>query len=95
MIKNRGENPIFIFDLDGTTVDSRHRTSMPFNLDYWNENSTNDIELPCSRIEITKENVNIFDKNTWASVFRFYEENLIKFDSFWIEFKEVFKQLED
>ena len=60
----------------------------------WNENSTNDIELPCSRIEITKENVNIFDKNTWASVFRFYE-NLIKFDSFWVEFKDVFKQLED
>ena len=54
MIKNRGENPIFIFDLDGTTVDSRHRTSMPFNLDYWNENSTRenilkDRLLPLSR----------------------------------------------
>ena len=61
----------------------------------WNELSANDIKLPCSRIEVIKENVNIFDKNTWASVFRFYEENLIKFDIFWVEFKDVFKQLED
>ena len=39
-LKNRGDDTIFIFDLDGTTVDSRHRTSLPFSLDYWNENST-------------------------------------------------------
>ena len=34
------KKPIFIFDLDGTTVNSRHRTTMPFSLEYWEQNST-------------------------------------------------------
>ena len=41
------------------------------------------------------QNVNIFDKNTWSVIFHFFEENLIKFDAFWIDFKDLFKQLDD
>ena len=59
MIKNRGENPIFIFDLDGTTVDSRHRTSMPFNLDYWNENATRENILKDALMPLSKKMVEL------------------------------------
>ena len=53
-MENKGENPIFIFDLDGTTVDSRHRSSMPFNLDYWNENATRDNILKDALMPLSK-----------------------------------------
>ena len=61
----------------------------------WVENSLNELNLPSSRIENEIQNVNIFDKNTWSTIFHFYEENLVKFDSFWNDFKDVFKQLDD
>ena len=61
----------------------------------WVENSLNELNLPSSRIEKEIQNVNIFDKSTWSIIFQFFEENLIKFDAFWIDFKDLFKQLDD
>ena len=61
----------------------------------WEENSYNEINQPSSRIEKEIQDVNIFDKNTWSKIFHFYEENLVKFDAFWVDFKDIFKQLDD
>ena len=58
-MENRGENPIFIFDLDGTTVDSRHRTTMPFNLAYWNENATRENILKDALMQLSKKMVEL------------------------------------
>ena len=61
----------------------------------WCKETCNDIGLPCSRIITSIENVSIYDKSTWKKIFQFYEDKLLNFDEFWIEFNEVFKQLED
>ena len=61
----------------------------------WTECAQNEFNQFSSRIEKEVQNVNIFDKNTWSVIFHFFEENLIKFDAFWINFKDLFKQLDD
>ena len=61
----------------------------------WIEYAQNELNQSSSRIEKEIQNVNIFDKNTWSVIFHFFEENLIKFDAFWIDFKDIFKQLDD
>ena len=61
----------------------------------WIEYAQNELNQSSSRIEKEIQNVNIFDKNTWSVIFHFFEENLIKFDAFWIDFKDLFKQLDD
>ena len=59
--KNRGDDTIFIFDLDGTTVDSRHRTSLPFSLDYWNENSTRENILKDRLMPLSRKMVELIN----------------------------------
>ncbi len=61
----------------------------------WKKNSWNELNKPSSRIEKEIQNVNIFDKSTWSIIFHFFEENLVKFDAFWNDFKDIFKQLDD
>ena len=61
----------------------------------WVENSLNELNLPYSRIEKEIQNIIFLDKSTWSIIFDFYDENLIKFDTFLIDFKDLFKQLDD
>ena len=61
----------------------------------WEKNALNDSGLKCSRISIVLVDVNLFEKKTWPDIFNFFEENLVNFDQFWNEFKDLFKQLED
>ena len=61
----------------------------------WEKETHNENGIACSRISTKIENVNIFEKNTWQNIFKFFEYNLLNFDEFWNEFNEVFKQLED
>ena len=60
----------------------------------WIENNKNETGDEISRIYIEINNFNIFEKSTWKKAFKFYEEYLLKFDSFWIEFKDLFLQMQ-
>ncbi len=61
----------------------------------WEENYISELGIEWSRVYIEIENVNIYDKNTWREIFEFFESKLLRFDDFWNEFRELFKQLED
>jgi len=61
----------------------------------WNLKAENEYFVKCSRISKTITNVSIYDKNTWPTVFSFFEKNLLNFDLFWKEFNEIFKDLEN
>tara|TARA_B100001093_G_scaffold170772_1_gene163665 strand:- start:773 stop:1174 length:402 start_codon:yes stop_codon:yes gene_type:complete len=61
----------------------------------WIKESKNEAGNDCSRITTTISNVNIFEKSSWPKIFNFYEKNLINLDSFWNEFSDLFKALED
>jgi hypothetical protein len=70
-------------------------TSILGNNWQWNSKYINESLISCSRISIELKGVNIYEKKTWPDIFKFYETQLIKFDQFWFEFNEIFKQLED
>jgi|TARA_B100001094_G_scaffold8173_1_gene7313 hypothetical protein len=60
----------------------------------WEKEYKNEIGFSYSRIIRKINNVSIYDKNSWSKIFRFYKSNLLKLDKFWINFNEIFKQLE-
>lgn len=62
---------------------------------HWNSEYVNESGVSCSRILIELEKVNIYQKDTWPLIFKFFEKHLLKFDEFWLDFNEVFKQLDD
>lgn len=47
-----------------------------------------------SSVYLEIEQVNMYDKNTWESIFLFFEKYLLGLDEYWTEFKELFKQLD-
>lgn len=62
---------------------------------YWEEETYNELGFEISRISCFIENVNIYNKDTWKDIFEFFEKNLISAHEFWLDFHEIFKQLED
>ena len=60
----------------------------------WEKEYKNEIGFSYSRIIRKINNVSIYEKNSWSKIFRFYKSNLLKLDEFWINFNEIFKQLE-
>ena len=60
----------------------------------WNENFTNEYNVTLSRLSISIDRVNMYNKDNWQTIFEFYEKYLIGLDAFWVEFKDLFKQLE-
>ena len=60
----------------------------------WLEKHYNETGHEQSRIYIELIDINIFDKSTWKKAFKFYENYLLKFDSFWVEFKDLFLQMQ-
>ncbi len=61
----------------------------------WTKECKNEAGNNCCRITAIILNVNIIEKSSWPRIFNFYQENLINFDSFWNEFSDLFKALED
>lgn len=61
---------------------------------HWQEEYTNEYNVTLSRVSIEIDKVNMYDKNTWQTIFDFYKKYLIGMDEFWVEFKDLFKQLE-
>ena len=60
----------------------------------WNAHFKDETGYDKCRIYIELNDVNIFDKSTWKKTFKFYEKYLLKFDGFWIEFKDLFLQMQ-
>ena len=61
----------------------------------WNRAQENNYGKKCARITTTLKELNLYNKETWAETFQFFEKHLLKIDEFWSEFKEVFKELEN
>lgn len=60
----------------------------------WVEKHINETGFNQCRIYIEIDEFNIFDKTTWKKAFKFYKNYLLKFDSFWVEFKDLFLQMQ-
>ena len=60
----------------------------------WVEKHINETGVDQCRIYIEIDEFNIFDKTTWKKAFKFYKNYLLKFDSFWVEFKDLFLQMQ-
>ena len=61
----------------------------------WDSEYLNSYGQKSSQISKTLKKVNIYDKKTWVSSFKFLEKRFIKIDEFWLNFYEVFKALEN
>lgn len=48
-----------------------------------------------SKIMTELENVSVFNKNDWHTIFPFLEQNIVSAHDFWNEFSDIFKNLED
>ena len=60
----------------------------------WEELSFNSYGSPISKISVVLENKSIYNKDDWTSVFHFFEKRMAGLHDFWLEFNEVFKDLE-
>ena len=47
-----------------------------------------------SRIHTELSEVSIYDKGDWKKIFKFYKFSLLKFDEFWVEFKDLFMEMQ-
>mgnify|MGYP000903866873 FL=1 len=61
----------------------------------WESEYLNFYGQKSSQISKNLKKVNIYDKKTWVSSFKFLEKRFIKIDAFWLNFYEVFKALEN
>ena len=46
-----------------------------------------------SRIWVTKENVSVFNKNTWQETFEFFVEKMTALETFYLEFEDFIKDV--
>lgn len=47
-----------------------------------------------SRIYLEIDQVNMYNKDTWETMFLFFEKYMLGLDNYWEEFKDLFKQLD-
>ena len=60
----------------------------------WEKEYKNEIGFNYSRIIRKINDISIYDQNSWSKIFEFYKSNLLRLEKFWMNFNEVFKQLE-
>ena len=46
-----------------------------------------------SRIWVTKDNVSVFNKNTWQEIFQFFVEKMDGFERFYYEYEDFIKDV--
>ncbi|MBW8360892.1 MAG: DUF4268 domain-containing protein [Kaistella sp.] len=46
-----------------------------------------------SRIWVTKDNVSVFNKNTWSEIFEFFIEKMEGFENFYYEYEDFIKDV--
>jgi hypothetical protein len=61
----------------------------------WEEETFNEFGFEISKISCYIEKISIYNKDTWKEIFTFFDKNLISVHEFWLDFNEIFKQLED
>jgi hypothetical protein len=61
----------------------------------WEEVAFNQFNYPVSRISSKLPNVSIYNKNDWQKTFQFFEKRMVGLHGFWVEFKEIFENLEN
>ena len=61
----------------------------------WEEIKFNQFNHPVCCMHSELENVSIYKKEDWLSVFQFFEKKMVGLHEFWLEFQEIFKQLEN
>lgn len=60
----------------------------------WEMATFNQNNQPISSIYSELNNVSIYNKNDWQSIFVFFEKRIVGLHTFWSEFEEIFKDLE-
>ena len=61
----------------------------------WKEVTFNEFNQPISKIYVPFENVSLYRKEDWQKAFQFFEKRIVGLHKFWIEFNEIFKNLEN
>jgi Domain of unknown function (DUF4268) len=61
----------------------------------WEQVAFNQYNFPVSKIYIELNDVSIYNKDDWQKTFQFFEKRMVGLHEFWLEFNEVFKNLED
>lgn len=60
----------------------------------WNDVTFNHFNHPISSISEELNDVSIYNRDDWQNVFQFFEKRMVGLHTFWIEFQEIFKDLE-
>ncbi len=60
----------------------------------WEELNINEYDKAICRIYVVLPHVNLFNKEDWPQVTTFFEKKIVKLHVFWLEYKEIFKNLE-
>ncbi len=60
----------------------------------WTKNTTDSSGKAIASIHTELNNVNIFNEDDWQSIFTFFKTRIIALDSFWVDAKDIFKDLE-
>jgi len=61
----------------------------------WEELCFNEFNQPISRISASLLDVNLFNKDDWQKVFEFFEKRIVGLHEFWMDFKEIFIELQN
>lgn len=60
----------------------------------WEELYINEYDKAICRIYVVLPDVNLFNKDDWKKVTDFFENKMVKLHVFWMEYREIFKNLE-
>jgi len=60
----------------------------------WKEVDFNNFNQPISSISEELNNVSIYNRDDWQTTFHFFEKRIVGLHTFWVEFQEIFKDLE-
>ncbi len=60
----------------------------------WTKNTTDLSGKSIASIHTELTNVNIFNEEDWQSIFAFFKMRITALDSFWVDAKDIFKDLE-
>ena len=60
----------------------------------WIPLAYDEIGWPKCQLKDELEGVSIFNKDDWGSIFQFFEKRMVATHLFWVDFKEVFDQLD-
>ena len=60
----------------------------------WNGVTFNRFNQPISSISEELTNVSKYNRDDWQATFQFFEKRIVGFHTFWVEFQEIFKDLE-